>query len=246
MAAATMAASQAVGSLATLARKAEAPASSFVCTRVALRSQPARLSFRRMAIRAEDPLQAIKNAADSTKTGLTADQIKQNMSKESEQKSVMGIKPAGESSSLGRSELERRPETGDRSFQSVMAFDGPGPETINGRLAMLGFFWGLVGEVLSGKTIVQQVSDPNSTGLFWLLALGQVIFYASLVPIFKGESTDSRANGPFNGKSERWNGRLAMIGFAGLLIFEAASGHAFLNWGPTSSVVDAVTSSGGL
>eukprot|EP00850_Spirogloea_muscicola_P019541 SM000193S05165 [mRNA] locus=s193:36000:37196:- [translate_table: standard] len=191
MAAATMAASQAVGSLATLARKAEAPASSFVGTRVALRSQPARLSFRRMAIRAEDPLQAIKNAADSTKTGLNADQIKQNMSKESEQKSVMGIKPAGEASSLGRSELERRPETGDRSFQSV-------------------------------------------------------IFYASLVPIFKGESTDSRANGPFNGKSERWNGRLAMIGFAGLLIFEAASGHAFLNWGPAASVVDAVSASGGL
>ena len=51
---------------------------------------------------------------------------------QSEKQSVFGAEPAP--GALPRSELERRPETGERTFGNIMAFDGPGPETINGRL----------------------------------------------------------------------------------------------------------------
>jgi hypothetical protein len=41
------------------------------------------------------------------------------------------------------------------------------------------------------------------------------------VPIMSGESTDARSFGPFTARAERWNGRIAMLGFLGLVIVEA-------------------------
>jgi hypothetical protein len=164
---------------------------------------------------------------DSTKKTLTESDIKKNMdSNQSEKQSVFGAQPA--SGSLPRPELERRPETGDRTFGSIMAFDGPGPETINGRLAMTGFIWALCAEILTHKTIGQQISEPGNTGFFWLVAVTNLIIFGSLVPFFRGESPDSRVSGPFNAQAERWNGRVAMIGYAGLLAYEFAAGKSLL------------------
>jgi hypothetical protein len=117
-----------------------------------------------------------------------------------------------------RPEIERRPETGDRSIGSIFAFDGAAPETINGRSAMLGFVWAFLAEKATGLTVDQQVFE--GTGNIAFIGLVQLIAYASLVPIINGESTDARSFGPFNAKAERWNGRLAMIGFAALLLDE--------------------------
>ncbi len=45
------------------------------------------------------------------------------------------------------------------TFGEAMAFSGSAPETINGRLAMLGFVAALGAEASSGETIFQQVAD---------------------------------------------------------------------------------------
>jgi hypothetical protein len=86
--------------------------------------------------------------------------------------------------------------------------------------AALGFVWAIFAEKASGLTVMQQLFSPGSTGLVFFIGLVQIIAYASLVPIVNGESTDARSWGPFTAKRERWNGRLAMIGFAALLIDE--------------------------
>ncbi|KAG0626393.1 hypothetical protein M758_2G122300 [Ceratodon purpureus] len=159
---------------------------------------------------------------NATKKTITKEEVPEHQAKdESEQRSIFGEKPTS-GSPYGRPEVERRPETGDTSPWSVFAFDGAAPETINGRLAMVGFVWALVGEKITGLSVIDQVFSPGSTGLIWFLASVQILTYASLVPIFNAkESTDARSFGPFNAKAERWNGRAAMIGFFSLIVTEA-------------------------
>jgi len=120
---------------------------------------------------------------------------------------------------FSRPESERRPELGNTDLASVMKFDGPAPETINGRLAMIGMVWAAVAEIRSGEGVAQQTL--GDTGLIWFLAIVPIFVWATLVPIFGwNESPDSRSFGPFNAKAERWNGRTAMIGFVALLVTE--------------------------
>jgi len=63
-----------------------------------------------------------------------------------------------------RPESERRPEAGNTDPNSVMKFDGPAPETINSRLAMLGLTWALVAEIVTGQSLIQQVSRTEIFG----------------------------------------------------------------------------------
>ena len=83
----------------------------------------------------EGPLADAKAAVDQqTKTTITKDDILRNQeTNESEKKSVFGTEPTS-GSFYPRPEVERRPETGDKSFWSVFAFDGAAPETLNCRL----------------------------------------------------------------------------------------------------------------
>jgi len=89
------------------------------------------------------PLADVKNYVDqSTKQEITKEDILRNQeSNESEKQSVFGAKP-NSGSLYPRPELERRPETGSKSFGSVFAFDGAAPETINGRLVSSVFLSG--------------------------------------------------------------------------------------------------------
>jgi len=136
--------------------------------------------------------------------------------KDEEPLRVFDNTPAGQ---FARPESERRPELGNTDFQSVMKFDGPAPETINGRLAMVGMVWAAVAERASGLSVAQQTLD--SSGFIFFLAIVPLFIWASFVPIFGwNESPDSRSFGPFNAKAERWNGRTAMIGFVALLLTE--------------------------
>jgi hypothetical protein len=170
----------------------------------------------------QGPLADAKAVVDQqTKKTITKDGIMRNQeSNESEKKSVFGTEPTS-GSFYPRPEVERRPETGDKSFFSVFAFDGAAPEVINCRLAMLGFVWAVVAERLTGQTVFQQVTNAGQPGLFYFLAVVQLFTYASMVPIMSGESTDARSFGPFTAKAERWNGRIAMLGFLGLVVTEA-------------------------
>ncbi|MCO5611545.1 hypothetical protein L7F22_065798 [Adiantum nelumboides] len=120
-------------------------------------------------------------------------------------------------------ELDRRPETGDRSLSSLFAVDGAAPETINGRMhmAMVGFVWALAAEKLTRLSVMEQLFNPATSGLLSFAAVVQLFTLASIIPFANGESTDARRWGPFmNTKAERWNGRLAMIGFAALIVDE--------------------------
>jgi len=103
----------------------------------------------------------------------------------------------------------------------AMAFAGPAPETINGRLAMLGFIAALGAEAASGETIYQQIADAEPS-----ILLAFIMFAAaSLIPTLKGVKKEKFAF--FSPEAEMLNGRAAMIGFALLLAIEAKSGAAF-------------------
>merc|ERR1719454_146152 len=101
-----------------------------------------------------------------------------------------------------------------------MAFSGAGPETINGRLAMLGFISALGAEAASGESIFQQVGDAEPSILFAFVMFAA----ASLIPIFKGVKKERFAI--FSPEAEMLNGRAAMIGFALLIAIEAKTGIA--------------------
>ncbi|BBN09291.1 hypothetical protein MPTK1_4g18550 [Marchantia polymorpha subsp. ruderalis] len=164
--------------------------------------------------------EGIREAVDkTTKKEITREEILQNQEvNESEKQSVFGAKPTS-GSFYPRPEVERRPETGDKSLDSIFAFDGAAPETINGRLAMVGIVWAAVAEKMSGLTVFDQLYTQG-TGLVFYVALVPLIAYASIVPMLNGESTDARSFGPFTARAERWNGRLAMLGFLSLLLTE--------------------------
>jgi len=109
----------------------------------------------------------------------------------------------------------------DVSFGDAMAFSGPAPETINGRLAMLGFIAALGAEAASGETVFQQIGDAEPSILFAFIMFAA----ASLIPTLKGVKKEKFAF--FSPEAEMLNGRAAMIGFALLLAIEAKSGSAF-------------------
>lgn len=100
-----------------------------------------------------------------------------------------------------------------------MAFSGPAPEIINGRLAMLGIVAAAASEVSTGKTVAEQFSMAPSA----VIATAVVLVAASLVPLLK-RVEEGNAIGPFTPQAELANARAAMIGFAALLILETARG----------------------
>jgi hypothetical protein len=105
-------------------------------------------------------------------------------------------------------------------FGELMAFSGPAPEIINGRLAMLAFVAALGAELSTGESVLTQFSDAP-TGIIFTFILFSA---ASLIPMFKNKSRE--AFGPFTPEVEITNGRSAMLGFASLLIVEAIRGSA--------------------
>ncbi|KAL2632166.1 hypothetical protein R1flu_016852 [Riccia fluitans] len=145
--------------------------------------------------------EGIRETVDkATKKEITKEEILQNQdTNQSEKQSVFGAVPKS-GSSYPRPEVDRRPETGDRSLGSIFAFDGAAPETINGRLAMVGILWAAIAEKMSGLTVFDQLYTQG-TGLVYYVALVPLIAYASIVPMLNGESTDARSFGPFTARA---------------------------------------------
>lgn len=174
----------------------------------ALPIRSSRRVVKMMATKEDSPLSSTKKDVQSTN---------------SEPLRVFEDTPAKE---FFRPEEERRPETGDRRPVAIWKFDGPLPELVNCRLAMVGMATWFFTELSTGMSVYDQVIRGN--GAFWFLAVSQVFVWASLVPIFKGESSDARKFGPFTAKAERWNGRLAMLGALTLVVVEGVKGGPIL------------------
>ncbi|XP_073005842.1 early light-induced protein 1, chloroplastic-like [Typha latifolia] len=106
-------------------------------------------------------------------------------------------------------------------FSDVLAFSGPAPERINGRLAMLGFVSAMAVEVARGDDLLAQLMNG---GIPWFVGTAAVFSIASLIPLFKGQNVQSKTEGLMNANAELWNGRFAMMGLVALAFTEYFKG----------------------
>ncbi|CAH8375628.1 unnamed protein product [Eruca vesicaria subsp. sativa] len=106
-------------------------------------------------------------------------------------------------------------------FSDLLAFSGPAPERINGRLAMVGFVAALAVELSKGENVFAQISDG---GVSWFLGTTVILTLASLVPLFKGITAESKSKGFMTSNAELWNGRFAMLGLVALAFTEFVKG----------------------
>jgi hypothetical protein len=109
----------------------------------------------------------------------------------------------------------------------ALAFSGPAPERINGRLAMVGFVSALAVEASRGGDLLAQAG--SGSGLAWFAATAAVLSVASLVPVLKGDSAEARSGGVMSADAELWNGRFAMLGLVALAFTEYLTGTPFIN-----------------
>ncbi|KAI5329462.1 hypothetical protein L3X38_028859 [Prunus dulcis] len=79
-------------------------------------------------------------------------------------------------------------------FSDVLAFSGPAPERINGRIAMVA----LAVELSKGQDVFAQISN--------------------------GVSAESKSKGVMTSDAELWNGRLAMLGLVAMAFTEYVKG----------------------
>lgn len=100
------------------------------------------------------------------------------------------------------------------AFPDIMRFNGAGPEVINSRLAMIGCTTAIAAELATGTTVAQQVSNAP----LLIAGVGVLFIVASLIPMVKG--VPRKGNGIFSSDAEIINGRVAMLGFAGILLTE--------------------------
>ncbi|KAF6173389.1 hypothetical protein GIB67_027084 [Kingdonia uniflora] len=110
-------------------------------------------------------------------------------------------------------------------FSDVLAFSGPAPERINGRLAMIGFVAALGVELARGDDLLTQLGNG---GVLWFVGTTVLLSLASLIPLFKGVSVESKSEGLMTSNAELWNGRLAMLGLVALVLTEYVNGAALV------------------
>ncbi|KAF8412615.1 hypothetical protein HHK36_000584 [Tetracentron sinense] len=115
------------------------------------------------------------------------------------------------------------PPTLDNStkFSNVLAFSGPAPERINGRLAMIGFVAAIAVELSKGEDLFTQLANG---GILWFVGTSIVLSVASLIPLLKGISVQSKSEGVMTSDAEMWNGRFAMLGLVALAFTEYMTG----------------------
>lgn len=87
---------------------------------------------------------------------------------------------------------------------------------------MLGFVSAVGVELATGDDLLSQVS--NGEGVSWFLFTASVFTAASLIPMFKGVSRESRSQAFMSSTAETWNGRVAMLGLAALALTEYFKG----------------------
>ncbi|GJN10105.1 hypothetical protein PR202_ga28169 [Eleusine coracana subsp. coracana] len=119
------------------------------------------------------------------------------------------------------------PTTDKPGLLDALAFSGPGPERINGRLAMVGFVSALAVEASRGVGLLSQAG--NGAGLTWFAFTAVVLSAASLAPLLQGESAEGRSGGLWTADAELWNGRAAMLGLVALAATEYLTGSPLIS-----------------
>ncbi|PAN09732.1 hypothetical protein PAHAL_2G047800 [Panicum hallii] len=119
------------------------------------------------------------------------------------------------------------PKPASPGIWDALAFSGPAPERINGRLAMVGFVSALAVEAARGDGLLAQAG--NGAGLTWFAYTAVVLSAASLAPLLQGESAEARSGGFMTADAELWNGRLAMLGLVALAATEYLTGAPFVH-----------------
>ncbi|XP_058192258.1 early light-induced protein 1, chloroplastic-like isoform X2 [Rhododendron vialii] len=107
----------------------------------------------------------------------------------------------------------------------LLAFSGPAPERINGRLAMIGFVAAIAVELSKGEDVFAQISNG---GIPWFLLTTGVLSVASLIPLSSGVSVESKSKPFWSSDAEMWNGRFAMLGLVALALTEFVKGGALI------------------
>jgi len=115
----------------------------------------------------------------------------------------------------------KSPAEAGLSMWEAMRFDGPAPELINGRLAMLGAFSGIVAKLVSGASAVDQINIAPGP----IAATFALIIAATLIPVVRGtpdfvKKGNYWASGKFTTTAEMLNGRVAMLGIAAYVAFQ--------------------------
>jgi hypothetical protein len=108
------------------------------------------------------------------------------------------------------------------SFFDAMKFNGPVPEKLNGRLAMISLLYLAYKEHITGLS-AETLLQPDNASWRWAVVT-VLIIYATMVPALKGVKNEDF--GFFSVNAEKVNGRAAMMGFAVLLGLEIAAGGA--------------------
>ncbi|KAL3138550.1 hypothetical protein ABBQ32_006326 [Trebouxia sp. C0010 RCD-2024] len=140
------------------------------------------------------------------------------------------VEATKENSGLFKDTISQQPGNKDAKKGSIIDESGeageamsPGglvPEITNGRGAMAAMLIAFVKELTTGKPVGEQIkSDP----IFIVIVFGLIIV-GSIVPVFRGADLNQKGAGPFTPRAEIWNGRVAMVAFALLLIVEGFKG----------------------
>lgn len=146
---------------------------------------------------------------------------------------------------LPRPDKTREADTSDPSFKEEPLVKGPEnfgdgtsvfkggfmQETLNGRAAMVGFTSAVVAELITGRSVWNQLIARDGPPSLLLLGLTIVtVFVSSFAPRVRdmpdnGLDRPARAVGPFTQYAERVNGRAAMIGIIVVLTVEGLTGN---------------------
>ncbi|KAI5400688.1 early light-induced protein, chloroplastic-like isoform X1 [Lathyrus oleraceus] len=118
-----------------------------------------------------------------------------------------------------------RPPKMSTKFSDLMAFGGPAPERINGRLAMIGFVAAMGVEIAKGQGLFEQLSGG---GVPWFLGTSVLLSLASLIPFSQGVSVESKSKRIMSSDAELWNGRIAMLGLIALAFTEYVKGTSLV------------------
>jgi len=102
------------------------------------------------------------------------------------------------------------------AFADTMSFAGLAPEVINGRGAMVGMLAAFVAELSTRDPVLVQIQRAPVL----IIAIFGLIIVGSVVPIVRKADLSAKGAGPFTPRAEVWNGRLAMVSFAMLLLVE--------------------------